>query len=1285
MLVVFFQPSIDPPGAIDLSTDKEENFRHFVSRWKTFSVLTELDKRDQQYQTALLKYCVGVDCVKVVESDIGYDDSKSVKDILDILEQYCIGERNIIHERFVFNTISQAKHESFDTFYAKLRAQAKRCGFQTMTEDLIRDRIVLGIEDDATRKKLIAYGNALNVDIAVRMCRSQEVANRAMKDLGLGAATKAVDAVAKHTSMQTSKKCNWCGNYAHPREKCPAKDADCRKCLKKGHFAKVCRSAQRNNLTSDNKSVNDVQTHAVENINQPKIFTGEICIEQIQQSEGWTAQVLVNSNQAKFKLDSGADATIIKANEPWLDKIELMPCNARLVGPSNYPIKCLGSFVAKLRYGDRVCTDTAYVIENQSVCLLSRHACKELNLLQCNVNELTAHNNTCFHRAFPSLFRGLGVLEGYAYEITLKPDATPMCLYTARTVPHPLRGKVKEKLKEMVSLGVISPVKQSTDWCSGMVVVPKTDGSVRVCVDLTHLNESVQREVHPMASVDESLAKLGQSKIFTRLDANSGFWQLPLTPSSRLLTTFLTPEGRFCFNRLPFGISSAPEVYQRCMSEILSGLDGVICHMDDILIHGQTQDEHDNRVRAVLERIQKAGLTLNEAKCCFNQTSVKFLGHIVDADGIRPDPDKISAIVNYPQPRDKTEIRRFNGMLNQLSKFVPNLATITAPIRLLLREQHQWNWGLPQIEAFSRIKQILTSKHVLAHYDPTLTTIVATDASQYGLGAALFQVQKDGSRKPVCFASRALTDVESRYAVIEKEALAVAWGCERFEEYIYGLKFTAEIDHKPLVPLLTSTSLDNMPSRILRFRLRLMKYSPTVVYVPGSNHHIADALSRTPNGKSEGTLLIDFINEVETFVDNFMPTHDHLHHIRQAQKTDPLCTKVIEFCREGWPVYKSDHTSLTPFWEHRGHLTVANDVLLYDDRLVIPAGLQLKMLELIHDGHLGIVKCRARAKRDIWWPGMSNDIAHMVNNCLTCQKELPTPTESLAPSSLPERPWEKLGMDLFDLNGQTYLLVVDYFSRWIDVMDITRDKSSQATVNALKVLFSTHGYPDLIISDNGPQFASAVFTDFAQQSNFLHITSSPRYPKANGESERAVGTIKRLFRKTKDLQMALLNYRSTPLSNGYSPAELLMNRRLKTLIPTIQSHLRPTVPDYEAVNRKHSDLNQKTKNHHDHRHRAKDLPDLEIGDPVYVRDQKTEGHVVNKVAPRSYTVRTDTNTSVRRNRSALIDTKNSTIHKDTNNENTQPPTDSEMTPVVSITRPIRNRRPPPYLADYDCD
>ena len=267
----------------------------------------------------------------------------------------------------------------------------------------------------------------------------------------------------------------------------------------------------------------------------------------------------------------------------------------------------------------------------------------------------------------------------------------------------------------MLKQGLIRPVTVPTEWCSGMVPVLKPDGRVRICVDLTKLNQAVRREIHPMMSVDKSLAKLGKSMIFTKLDANSSFWQLPLCEESKLLTTFITPFGRFAFNRLPFGISYAPEIFQRHMSQILEGLERVVCHMDDILVHGTDQIQHDARVRTVLQRLQTAGLTRNN-KCEFSKTSIKFLGQIIDASGIHADSNKTAAIAHFPAPTNVAELQRFMGMVNQMGKFIPRLAEINKPLRQLQFKNTARLWEASQETAFQQVKDMLVSPEILAHY-----------------------------------------------------------------------------------------------------------------------------------------------------------------------------------------------------------------------------------------------------------------------------------------------------------------------------------------------------------------------------------------------------------------------------------------------------------------------------------------------------------------------------------------------------------------------------------------
>ena len=527
----------------------------------------------------------------------------------------------------------------------------------------------------------------------------------------------------------------------------------------------------------------------------------------------WVMQVAIGDKVTTFKVDTGAEVTVIsEATGNSLDQSEpLQHPKVSLCGPDHSQLKVMGMLPLTIAYKEVYTTQPVYIVKNLKNNLLGFPAIKALKLLS-HIESVDKNNLS----EYPSLFSGLGTFT-LEYKIQLKQDAQPFALCTPRNIPLALRPKVQTELKHMENLGVISRVTEPTPWCAAMVVVPKASGAVRICVDVKPMNENVLREVHPMSKVDTTLAQLTGAAMFSKLDANSGFWQIPLAEESRLLTTFVTPYGRFCFNKLPFGISSAPEVFQRQMNDILSGLPGVLCHIDDILVFGTTPAEHDSRLQAVLERIKSAGITLNPDKCQFSQTQITFLGHVIDHHGISPDPQKTSAILAMKSPSSVTELRRFMGMVNQMSKFSPTIAHFSKPLRELLSTKNSWTWEASQAESFKKLKEEISSPRVLALYDPAAKTKVSADASAYGLGAVLLQQQQESQDqwRPIAFASRALSETELRYAQIEKEALALTWALEKFSGYTLGKHIQLESDHKPLIPLLGQKSLDLLPPRVL--------------------------------------------------------------------------------------------------------------------------------------------------------------------------------------------------------------------------------------------------------------------------------------------------------------------------------------------------------------------------------------------------------------------------------------------------------------------------------------
>ena len=693
---------------------------------------------------------------------------------------------------------------------------------------------------------------------------------------------------------------------------------------------------------------------------EEEVFLGTVTAvtDTIGTSSPWVVKVKLNDQELHFKVDTGADVTVIPEAMYCQERDgELQPCQVPLRGPTDEALEVSGKFTGDLAREGVTCQQTIYVIRNLSRALLGKPAIEALKVVAL-VERMEEDEIV---KQFPEVFNGLGRLSD-SYTIKLKEEATPFALTTPRRVPIPLLPKVRDELQRMENMGVITKIKEPISWCAGMVVVPKPNGKVRICVDLTKLNESVCRERLILPAVDQTLAQIGEAKYFSKLDANSGYWQIELDPDSAKLTTFITPFGRFHFNRLPFGITSAPEHFQRRMMEIVGDIEGVVCLVDDILVCGNTQEEHDQRLVAVLSRLKRAGLTLGRDKCEINRRSVKFLGQMVDEAGVRPDPGKVRAIKLMKAPSTVSELRRFLGMVTQLGKFLPHLTDLTKPLRDLLSTKNQWRWGHDQRQAFENLKRVSSSSELLALYNVNHETIVSADASSYGYGAVLRQRQPDGSLRPIAYASRALTETEQRYAQIEKEALAVTWGCERFQDYLLGISFRVETDHKPLVPLLSFKPLEAVPIRVQRFRLRLMRFSFSISHVPGEALNTADTLSRAPvteADQGDKALNQDVEAYVNLVVKNLPATNERLRVIQEQQDEDLVCSELKRYCQQG----RIDWTgALKPYFSVRTELAVVNGLLLRGNRMVIPSSLQADILEKLHSAHQGTTKCRQRAR-----------------------------------------------------------------------------------------------------------------------------------------------------------------------------------------------------------------------------------------------------------------------------------------------------------------------------------
>lgn len=1269
------QLHLQPPEPFNFRTP--DDWPRWKRRFEQFRQASSLTKDDAMKQVNTLLYCLGEEADAVLTSMNTTDEERKVYDtVIGKFDGFFKVRQNVIFERARFNQRNQLGGETMEQYIMELYKLAESCNYGEMADEMIRDRLVVGIRDGALSQRL-QLDAALTLEKAKTIVRQREAVGEQQQLLKgtVKAETNTLDDIQQRggrhkqrqwkpkrgsNSQKTTppKSCQRCGRGQHARDKCPAKDATCHSCQKKGHYSSQCFS----------KSVSQVESYD---------DLDEAYLDTVSGSEtsAWLTNIQVNKENISFKMDTGAAVTAISLDtHKQLKEPQLTAANKALYGPSRKKLTVKGMFKATISRGGITAKQHIFVVDGLKMNLLGLPAISTLKLAaRLDAVGETTDLHAAVMAKYPSVFQGLGNL-GEEYEIKLKDDAKPYSLLAPRRIPLPQLPKVKEELTRMESMGVISKVDKPTPWCAGMVVVPKTAGAIRICVDLKPLNENVLREVHPLPKVDDTLAQLTGAKVFSKLDANSGFWQIPLAKASQPLTTFITPFGRYCFNKLPFGISSAPEHFQKRMSNILSGLDGVLCLMDDVLVFGQDKDEHDKRLTAALERIKVAGATLNPSKCEFEKSKLKFLGHIIDSNGIQADPEKTSAIRDMKPPTNITELRRLMGMANQLGKFSSKLAEISQPLRVLLSKKTVWMWGQAQEQAFTDLKEELSKSTILALYNPQAETKVSADASAYGLGAVLLQ-QNNSIWKPVAYASRSMTETEQRYAQIEKEALATTWACEKFATYILGKKFHIETDHKPLVPLLGMKDLDKLPPRVLRFRLRLARFQYTITHVPGKYLYTADALSRAPtaNADNDARLQEEAESLIAECIAHLPASNERLDEYRKAQAADPICTQVISYCKNGWPKENKITPEVKPYWKARGDLTVyEKTLLLYDKRIVVPESLRRQTLEKIHTGHQGIQRCRLRAKSSVWWPGISRTINDMVTQCLTCAKHLTPRSEPMMPTSLPDYPWQKVSSDLFQLDGKQYIVVVDYFSRYPEVVKLPSTTSGHI-IEILKRMFSRHGIPETVVSDNGPQYSSREFSEFSKAYNFLHITSSPHYAQSNGHAERAVKTVKKLLSKAKDPHMALLAYRSTPFSwCGLSPAELLMGRQIRANIPLHKDKLNPDWKYLEPFRKQNKEFKDRQKKDFDRRHRTQPLSTLPDNTEVWVTtgNQQIPGRVVSSAsAPRSYLVTTPSG-DIRRNRSHL----NPIPQSNSNTE--QPDSNTPPSPIQTRSRTGTAIRPP---------
>lgn len=857
-------------------------------------------------------------------------------------------------------------------------------------------------------------------------------------------------------------------------------------------------------------------------------------------------------------------------------------------------------------------------------------------------------------------------------------DHPPIRLKPYRT-PLNQRPVVDKAVDDMLEANVIRPSNSS--WSFPILLVPKKDTEDRrFCVDFRKLNQITRNFVWPLPHIDDVLASMGKSKVFSSLDLKSGFWQIPMDEKDREKTAFTCHRGLYEFNSMPFGLTNAPSVFQELMTHVLEGISGqfATAYLDDIVIHSETVEDHLRHLAEVFDRLRRFGLKMKKSKCKFMEKEIKYLGFIVGESGIKVDPGKVKIIKDMTPPNDVRGARSFIGCVSYYRRFCPHFSEIATPIIKLTKKHAQFEWTDECQTAFDHLKDLLSEAPTLAFPDPSLEYTLYTDASDGCIGALLTQDQGQGEQ-PIHYLSHKLSDTQRRWPIVEKEAYAVYYALQKLDHYLHGAKFTIKCDHKPLKYLLSSEIKNR---KIQMWAIAISSYNCQIDYIKGSKNEQADMLSRLAHAEEADVITpvevgVINSNRIAAATDSDMGDPDSVgeeaHRVEkmtlpdmvQEQKADPELEKIRKTLED--PMTAESVTR---------RYAILDDLLYYlgqdgDSRmrLMVPNKYKGNVLNQYHDecSHWGIDKTFDLIRQNYHWVGLYKDVLQHVSRCITCKirsmKKNKTPLQEMDQVVYPGQKW---GLDLCgpypeSATGARYILTaVDLYSGWPEIWALPNKRTENIVRLVLDELVPRFSAPEKIVTDNGAEFKGQLFANMCTELNIQHIFTSPYHPQGNSKTERfhrvlgdmlSKKTAKHLEQWDSYLPAILASYRvGISESTGYSPFYLMYTRDpVLPLDNMLKPRRRYLGEDYEkiALERQHEAFmnvrrnmrkaTQRQKKYHDRK--AVDIK-YEVGDPVFVYDNSrdcklnnrwmTHYRVMKQTSPVSFVVRNQLTGDVRR-------------------------------------------------------
>lgn len=1189
-------------------------------------------------------------------------ETKTFDELVTLVSNHLEPQRSEIAERHVFRLRRQRPGESMADYLQDLKHLATTCNFGTTLEENLRDQFVSGLANVAMRSRIFAEKN-IKYKEAVELALALEAAERHAE---VSAATSAAttsgaggDGAGESLHSTSARRaptaaggrrgprgparpggapptgpgphaapaqlCWRCGK-PHRADRCRYANYNCDECNQRGHLKVMCQRVRgsvqsgRQNYVSEDFS-EDEDLYNIDLVckgNKPFFF-----------------KVNIDNYLVECEIDTGSRISAI--SEDFYKKMfphkNIISDNLMLRCYSGTPIKSLGYIVVNVRLGEVVANNLlCYVIKNGGRPLLGRDWIKALNIKQLNFNEII--EDPCVSKLaaeFPEVFTDkLGKCKKLL-QLQLT-DKEPVYV-RARPVPIALRARVERELERLEAEGTIYRVNHS-EYGTPIVPVIKGNGDIRICGDYkVTVNRKLKRDPYPLPRIEELFAVLSGGKEFTKIDLTNAYQQTILTEDSQPCTAITTHIGTFVYRRTPFGLSCVPEQFQKLMEETLRGVPSTVVFLDDICCTGIDRTSHINNVRQVLVRLKDMGLTVKVSKCSFLQKSVNYLGFIIDENGLHPDQKKLEAISKAPVPNDTTQLRSFLGLLNYYGKFIPRLSIILHPLHELLKKGVNWNWSSECNRAFNEAKQALVSDRVLAHYEEGRPLVLSVDSSAYGLGAVLAHRYPDGGERPVSCVSRSLNEAERNYSQIDKEALAIFYGITRHHQYLFGRKFELRTDHKPLSYIFGSKVgiPQTAASRLQRWAVRLAAYDFKIQFIKSKDNGPADALSRLPLAHEGGDVnSMSYVNLVQ----ECMPVN--FHDVSKETNKDILLSRIVGYVKFGWPSVPSCEED-KPYFARKNEIAIDLGCLIYKYRIIIPQSLQSKVLEELHQGHLGVSKMKNMSRNYVYWPSLDRDLENLCRSCEACRavRDAP-PRAALHPWEFPLVPWQRLHADFAEHMGKRYLILVDAHSKWIEALPMSRT-DSLTTITALMSVFSRFGLPSQLVTDNGPPFFAQEFKDYCLNNCIKHVTTAPYRPQGNGAAENAVKTIKKALKRAvhsgenviQALYKFLLYYRNCDhATTGVPPAVLLTGRLMRTRLDA----LRPDVASVaQAAQRRQVAQAGGTA-----------VPQLQVGESVLARDYSSRsekwspGTVTKVTGPVSYLVNTDNGIEWRRHRNQIL-------------------------------------------------